>query len=99
MAGLYRASERGFNWVVKVYGRTLSTVLRFPAITLAVLMATIALNVYLYSYVPKGFFPQQDNGRMMGAIQADQDTSFQAMDRTLKQMIKMIVADPAIEYR
>ena len=53
-------------------------------------MATIALNVYLYSHVPKGFFPQQDNGRMMGAIQADQDTSFQAMDRTLKQMIKMI---------
>ena len=93
---LYRASERAFNWVVKVYGRTLSTVLRFPAITLAVLMATIGLNVYLYSYVPKGFFPQQDNGRMMGAIQADQDTSFQAMDRTLKQMIKMIVADPAI---
>ena len=42
--------------------------------------ATIALNVYLYIHVPKGFFPQQDNGRLMGAIQADQDTSFQAMD-------------------
>ncbi len=57
--------------------------LRFPAITLAVLLATIALNVYLYIHVPKGFFPQQDNGRMMGSIQADQDTSFQAMDSIL----------------
>src|ERR1019366_8010078 len=56
-----------------------------------------ALNVYLYIYVPKGFFPQQDNGRIMGAIQADQDTSFQAMDGILQQMIKIIVADPAID--
>jgi multidrug efflux pump len=94
---LYRTSERAFNRVVKAYGRTLSTVLRYPGITLAVLLATIALNVYLYIYVPKGFFPQQDNGRMMGAIQADQDTSFQAMDKTLLQMVNMIVADPAID--
>jgi len=94
---LYRTSERAFNRVVKAYGRTLSTVLRYPGITLAVLLATIALNVYLYIYVPKGFFPQQDNGRMMGAIQADQDTSFKAMDKTLLQMVNMIVADPAID--
>ncbi|MGB7592848.1 MAG: efflux RND transporter permease subunit [Terriglobia bacterium] len=94
---LYRTSERAFNRVVKAYGRTLSTVLRYPGITLAVLLATIALNVYLYIYVPKGFFPQQDNGRLMGAIQADQDTSFKAMDKTLLQMVNMIVADPAID--
>jgi multidrug efflux pump len=94
---LYRSSERGFNWVVKSYGRTLSTVLRYPAITLAVLVATIALNVYLYIYVPKGFFPQQDNGRIMGSIQADQDTSFQAMDKILREMINIIVADPAVD--
>jgi multidrug efflux pump len=94
---LYRTSERGFNGVVKAYGRTLSTVLRYPAITLAVLLATIALNVYLYIYVPKGFFPQQDNGRIMGSIQADQDTSFQAMDRILRQMINIIVDDPAVD--
>ena len=94
---LYRKSEQGFNVVVKGYGRTLSAVLRFPAITLAVLLATIALNVYLYIHVPKGFFPQQDNGRMMGAIQADQDTSFQAMDKILVQMSKIIVADPAVD--
>jgi multidrug efflux pump subunit AcrB len=54
---LYRTSERAFNWVVKSYGRTLATVLRFPAITLTVLLATMALNVYLYIHVPKGFFP------------------------------------------
>jgi multidrug efflux pump len=94
---LYRTSERGFNSVVKAYGRTLSVVLRFPAITLAVLLGTIALNVYLYIHVPKGFFPQQDNGRIMGSIQADQDTSFQAMDRILRQMINIIVQDPAVD--
>jgi multidrug efflux pump len=94
---LYRKSEQAFNAVIRAYGRTLSGVLRFPAITLAVLLATIALNVYLYTYVSKGFFPQQDNGRIMGSIQADQDTSFQAMDKTLVQMSKIIIADPAVD--
>jgi multidrug efflux pump len=94
---LYRISERGFNWVVMVYGKTLAGVLRYPAIMLAVLLATIVLNVYLYIHVAKGFFPQQDNGRIMGSIQADQDTSFQAMDKILQQMIKIVDADPAID--
>jgi multidrug efflux pump len=94
---LYRISERGFNWVVKVYGKTLAGALRYPAITLAVLLATVALNVYLYIYVSKGFFPQQDNGRLMGSIQADQDSSFQSMDKILLQMIKIVDADPAID--
>jgi multidrug efflux pump len=94
---LYRTTERGFKWIVEAYGKTLWGVLRFPAITLAVLLATIALNVYLYIHVPKGFFPQQDNGRIMGSILADQDTSFQSMDRILRQMINIIVADPAVD--
>ena len=94
---IYRASERAFNWVVGFYGRTLATVLRFPGLTLAALLATIALNVYLYIYVPKGFFPQQDNGRMMGSIIADQDTSYQAMDGILRQMIEIIKEDPAVD--
>ncbi len=94
---LYLASERAFNAVVRAYGRTLSKVLAFPAITLAVLLATIALNIYLYIHVSKGFFPQQDNGRIMGAIQADQDTSFQAMDGILRQMIDIVDADPAVD--
>jgi multidrug efflux pump len=94
---LDRTSERGFNWVIKAYGRTLSTVLRFSGVTLAVLLATIALNVYLYIHVSKGFFPQQDNGRIMGAIQADQDTSFQAMNNVLLQMINIVDADPGVD--
>jgi multidrug efflux pump len=94
---LYRTSELGFQWVIKTYGRTLSTVLDYPAVTLAILLATIALNIYLYVRVPKGFFPQQDNGRMMGAIMADQDTSFQAMQRILLEMVNIVAADPAVD--
>ncbi|MCU1275170.1 MAG: acriflavin resistance protein, partial [Bryobacterales bacterium] len=94
---MYRTSERAFTWAVNTYGRTLSIVLRHPAVTLAILLATIVLNVYLFVHVPKGFFPQQDNGRMMGSVQADQDTSFQAMDKILLQMINIIDADPAID--
>jgi multidrug efflux pump len=94
---MYRTSERAFNAVVNFYGRTLATALRFSAITLAVLLATIGLNIYLYIHVSKGFFPQQDNGRIMGAIQADQDTSFQAMDKVLRQMVDIVVADPAVD--
>jgi multidrug efflux pump len=94
---LYQISERAFQTVVTAYGRTLATVLRFPAVTLAVLLGTIGLNVYLYVYVSKGFFPQQDNGRIMGSILADQGTSFQAMDRILLPMVNMIAADPAVD--
>jgi multidrug efflux pump len=94
---LYRKSEEALKWVVNAYGRTLSTVLRYSLVTLLVLLATIALNVYLYVRVPKGFFPQQDNGRMMGFIQADQDTSFQAMNRILLEMSNIIAADPGVD--
>jgi hydrophobe/amphiphile efflux-1 (HAE1) family protein len=94
---LYRTSERFFNWVIRTYGTTLSTVLNHAPLTLTVLLATIALNVYLYVRVPKGFFPQQDNGRMMGQITGDQDTSFQAMDRILRQMVDIVDKDPGID--
>jgi len=93
---LYWASERAFQWVVNMYGRTLTRVLRHPGITMAVLAATIGLNVFLFIRVPKGFFPQQDNGRMMGAIQADQDTSFQAMNNLLLQMAAIVKDDPGV---
>jgi multidrug efflux pump len=94
---MYRTTERGFNWIVDLYGRSLSRVLLHPAITLMVLAATIGLNVYLFVKVPKGFFPQQDNGRMQGTILGDQDTSFQAMEGILLQMVKIVQADPAID--
>ncbi len=92
---LYRANERIFTSIVNAYGTTLSMVLRHAFPTLLVLLATIALNVYLFIRVPKGFFPLQDNGRMLGQIQADQDTSFQAMDRILRQTVAIVAADPA----
>jgi multidrug efflux pump len=94
---MYRTSERGFNWIVDMYGRSLTRVLKHPVITLLVLAATIGLNVYLFVKVPKGFFPQQDNGRMQGTILGDQDTSFQAMQNVMLQMVKIIQADPAID--
>src|SRR5258708_19586101 len=94
---LYQLSERAFKWLVDTYGRTLSVALRFAPITLAILVGTIALNVYLFIHVPKGFFPQQDNGRLSGSIQGDQDTSFQAMNRVLLQMVQIVKADPAVD--
>jgi multidrug efflux pump len=94
---MYRTSERAFTWVVDTYGWTLTLALRFHAVTLLVLLATIGLNVYLFIRVPKGFFPQQDNGRIQGSMQGDQDISFQAMDTSLRQMVDIIDADPAID--
>jgi multidrug efflux pump len=94
---LYRASERFFNWIVNTYGRTLNTVLNFAPITMLVLLATIALTVWLFILVPKGFFPEQDNGRINGSVLADQDTSFQALDKILLQMIDIVKQDPAVD--
>jgi multidrug efflux pump len=93
----YRTSEAGFNWIVGLYGRTLERVLLHPALTLAVLFATIGLNVYMFIHVPKGFFPQQDNGRMQGTIISDQDTSFQSMEKNLARMVKIVEQDPAVQ--
>ncbi len=90
----YRAGERALNRIVAVYGKALSAILKVPVIALTVWIAMVAFTIYLYIYVPKGFFPEQDNGRVMGMIQADQDTSFQSMNRILQQMQKIVLADP-----
>ena len=94
---IYRASESAFTWMVNAYGRTLTLVLRYSALTLVVLLATVVLSMYLYIHVSKGFFPLQDNGRLAGSIRADQDTSFQAMDKILLQMVNIIDRDPAVD--
>jgi len=94
---LYNITERAFRASINLYGKTLSAALRAAPLTLAILLATIGLNVYLFIHVSKGFFPMQDNGRMLGAIQGDQDTSFQSMDKILLQMINIVHADPAID--
>jgi len=94
---IYRASERAFDWIIAQYGRTLSRVLRHPSLTLLVLVGTVACNVYLFVRTPKGFFPQQDGGRLMGQIIADQDTSFQTMQKLLLRMSKIVQDDPAVD--
>src|ERR1022692_2103575 len=94
---VYQTVEDAFNRVVGLYGKALSVVFRHSFLTLLVLLTTIGLNVYLFIHVPKGFFPQQDTGRMGGQIIADQDTSFQSMDKTLLQMVNIVAADPGVD--
>ena len=93
----YRTSEKGFTWMVSIYSRSLAWVLEHPAPMLILLLLTIGLNIYLIVIIPKGFFPQQDTGRMQGTILGDQDTSFQAMQDILLQMVKLVQADAAVD--
>ncbi|MGU3664773.1 efflux RND transporter permease subunit [Methylobacterium sp. A49B] len=94
---LIRMLEGGFTRLLDAYGRTLEVALAHPRLVLLTLLATVGLNVYLYIIVPKGFFPEQDTGQMMGGIQADQRISFQSMEQKLKQATSIVGADPAIE--
>jgi len=94
---LYRMSERAFEWLLRRYEASLSWVLRHARLTMVVAAITVCINVYLYAVVPKGFFPEQDNGRLMGAIQADQDTSFQALRLKLGQFVDVVMADPGVD--
>ena len=94
---IFRASERAFNSVLAAYERTLAWVLKHPALTLTVLLLTIILNGYLFWIVPKGFFPQQDNGTVFGGIQGEQDISFQAMQADTLRFVNMIKTDPAVQ--
>jgi multidrug efflux pump len=92
----YSWTEHAFERVLMGYDRSLSWALRHWVFMLATLLATIGLNWYLFAIVPKGFFPQQDNGMMFAGIQAAQSTSFQAMRQILADDEAIIRADPAI---
>ena len=92
----YRWTERGLAAITDWYARALAVVMRHPRLTMAVNLATMALTVYLYVIVPKGFFPQQDNGRIAATLDADQDTSFQTMSRLLTTFSLAIHEDPAV---
>ena len=94
---VYDASERAFEWVLGGYRRSLEWVLGHQRLTLLVTLATMAATAYLYVSVPKGFFPQQDTGRLTGSIQADQDTSFQAMQGRVSQFVDVVMHDPAVD--
>jgi len=93
----YRLSENLFNKMRDFYERTLKVVLKNPGYTLAVLLFTIGLNVYLLKIVPKGFFPEQDNGTVFGGIQGSQDISFQALDKLTQKFVELVKSDPAVE--
>jgi len=96
-AWLDRVADAAFNAMHHGYEASLTWSLRHSRIMLLLLAATIALNIYLYVIVPKGFFPQQDTGRLNGFIQADQSISFQAMRPKLAQFIEIVRQDPAVE--
>ncbi|MEY2505656.1 MAG: multidrug efflux pump, partial [Verrucomicrobiota bacterium] len=91
-----RFTEKFFNWIWQGYTSSLQVVLRHPAMTLGVLLATIAATGFLFMVVPKGFFPQQDNGTVFGGMQGSQDASFQAMQGAAVRINTTIRNDPAV---
>src|SRR6201986_4810015 len=94
---IYRISEFIFDVMLKGYRWTLAIALRHPRLVMLTLAATLFLNFHLYGVVPKGFVPQQDTGLLIGAIQADQHTSFQLMQQKLTQFIDIVKTDPAVD--
>ena len=95
---LYAFSERGFDALLKGYERGLDVVLRFHFVTLLVFFATLALTVYLFIIIPKGFFPQQDTGLITGISQAAQDVSVKDMMRHQEALGAIVMRDPAIAH-
>ena len=93
---LYRLSERMFNWLHTEYAAGLRWVLRHQWLMLGVLLGTVVLNVYLFVIVPKGFFPEQDTGRLGGQTMAAQDISFDAMRDKQRRLAQMTLDDPAV---
>jgi multidrug efflux pump len=94
---LNTAVERAFAGLLRGYAASLAWALDHRRIVMLALAATIGLNFYLYAIVPKGFFPEQDTGRLVGSIQADQAISFQAMQKKLAEFMTIIRDDPAVE--
>jgi HAE1 family hydrophobic/amphiphilic exporter-1 len=93
---LYRFFERGFDALLNVYEAGLKVVLRHRFITMMVMLGTIALTGYLYMVIPKGFFPQQDTGLIIGLSEAAQDISFQAMAERQQALLNALLRDPAV---
>ena len=93
---LSRATERGFEAVIAAYGRALRVVLRHRRITLAVAGAALVATVVLYLEIPKGFFPVQDTGELLGVSEAPADISFPAMAERQQALVDVILADPAV---
>jgi hydrophobe/amphiphile efflux-1 (HAE1) family protein len=93
---LYRLSERGFDGLLHLYEAGLKIVLRHRFITLMTMLGTIALTGYLFVLIPKGFFPEQDTGLIIGLSEAAQDISFQAMAERQQALLDAVMRDPAV---
>src|SRR5437899_3009388 len=93
----YRFAENAFNGMLRRYDICLRWVLRHQLVVLLITIATVCVNIQLFRTVPKGFFPQQDTGRINGSIQADQDISFQAISEKLQAFAKIVQDDPAVD--
>jgi multidrug efflux pump len=93
---LYRVSEKIFDGLLHGYRRSLEWVLENPGLVLVILTMVVALNVVLIIKIPKGFFPQQDTGALVGGVQGPQDASFPVMDESIQAIVKTIKADPAV---
>jgi HAE1 family hydrophobic/amphiphilic exporter-1 len=93
----YRWSERVFDAMLARYERGLDLALRWNKVTLAIFLATVALSVYLFIIIPKGFFPQQDNGFLTGTSEAAQDISFADMKKKQEELNAIVQADPAVD--
>jgi multidrug efflux pump len=94
---IYRASERAFEYVIEKYGQTLQWVLRHQTATLIVTAATLVLTLVMFVRVPKGFFPVQDTGVIMGVSEAPQTISFAAMSEKQRELAEVILHDPDVE--
>jgi multidrug efflux pump len=92
------AVERGFNALRDFYGRTLADAIRHPLAVMVVLGVVVLLNGYLFHIVPKGFFPQQSSGSLIGFVRADQSISFQAMQKKMLDIVNVVRQDPAVEH-
>ncbi|MGA7380429.1 MAG: efflux RND transporter permease subunit [Terriglobales bacterium] len=94
----YQASQKVFDGILNAYGVSLGWVLRHQFTVLMITIATACLSIFMYVDVPKGFFPQQDTGRIQGSIQAAQDISFDAMSRKMRRYVQIAMADPNVEH-
>jgi multidrug efflux pump len=83
--------------MLRLYERTLGWALSQPLLMMFVLLVTVCLNVWLYIQVPKGFFPSEDTGVLVGGVQADQSISFQLMSQKMKDFMKIVKSDPAVQ--
>ncbi|MES3013358.1 MAG: efflux RND transporter permease subunit, partial [Pseudomonadota bacterium] len=96
LAWFSRGAERGYQWVLRRYEHSLDWALASKGLVLLILVAVIGLNVYLFTVVPKGFFPQQDSGQLNGGLRADQSISTKEMGRKLREVVDIVRKDPAV---